>query len=237
MFRALRLDKYSLLLLLVFGVSDALTDTLRPIFSENLNPLDTGVLTDSDGVGFSDETPKENPFVELFFSSSTDSVVDPPNMNPLETGVLTVSVGAGLEVSVETPKENPLLTGMLTDSVDMEVSGDTPKQNPVVLFFSSSTGSVVVDPPKINPLEIGVLKDSVDVGLSDETPKENPAEAGVFSSSTGSVADVPNLKPEAEDVLDASVALPKEKPPSGFVSSFPEENIIRFYGCMRHQHT
>ena len=67
-----------------------------------------------------------------------------------------------------------------------------------------------------------MLKDSVDVGLSDETPK------GVFSSSTGSVADVPNLKPEAEDVLDASVALPKEKPPSGFVSSFPEENIIRF---------
>ena len=114
-----------------------------------MNPLDTGVLTDSDGVGFSDETPTFN---ELFFSSSTDSVVDPPNMNPLETGVLTVSVGAGLEVSVETPKENPLLTGMLTDSVDMEVSGETPKENPMVLFFSSSTGSVMLDPPKINPL-------------------------------------------------------------------------------------
>ena len=69
-----------------------------------------------------------------------------------QPGLLIVSVGAGLEVSVETPKENPLLTGMLTDSVDMEVSGDTPKENPVVLFFSSSTGSVVVDPPKINPL-------------------------------------------------------------------------------------
>jgi hypothetical protein len=54
--------------------------TLRPIFSENWNPLEIGVLTDPKDV-LSDDTPKENP--ELFFSSSTGSAFVSPNEKPV----------------------------------------------------------------------------------------------------------------------------------------------------------
>ena len=153
MFRDFRLDKYSPLFDFVFGVSEALIATFNPIFSENWNPLETGVLTDAKGVDLemSDDTPKENP--EVFFSSSTGSAPCTPNEKP------ALLLGSSLDSAVVDPNLNPELLSV--DSLvtpnkkppdgfaSFEDWDDDPNLNPPVGFSVASTGFV---DPKLKPL-------------------------------------------------------------------------------------
>ena len=152
MFRDFRLDKYSPLLDFVLGVSEALIATFNPIFSENWNPLETGVLTDAkEDLEMSDDTPKENP--EVFFSSSTVSAPCTPNEKP------ALCFGSSLDSAVVDPNLNPELL-----SIDSLVSpkakppdgfgsfddwADDPNLKPPVGFSVASKGFV---DPKLKPL-------------------------------------------------------------------------------------
>ena len=172
MFKDFRLDKYSPLFDLVLGVSEALRATFNPIFSENWNPLETGVLTDAKGVDLavSDDTPKENP--EVFFSSSTGSDPCTPNEKP------ALCLGSSLDSDVVDPNLNPELL-----SVD---SLAAPNEKPPDGFGSSDDWA---DDPNLKP-PIGFSVASTEF----VDPKLKPLFEALVSGFDELSAD-PNLKP------------------------------------------